>query len=183
MTTTQSNSRFLTLFKHEPSFMPTLFLLSTHTFSSIRNLPFFCTISYSSPTKYISEFHHTHILILGGTSGIGFCIAEANIEHGAHVCICGSKPAKLEKAISRLQSTYYKSAFTAFSHVSDRGIRRVKILFFKCRLNPGSSSCRERHAKAKIQTSPKSSRTHITYTTRPNLGVSNRAHCWLNGNV
>jgi len=56
----------------------------------------------------------TGVLILGGTSGIGFCVAEASLEHGAHVCISGSKPSKLSGAISRLQSSYPNLA----SHVS-----------------------------------------------------------------
>jgi len=67
-----------------------------------------------STTKYTSKLHSARVLILGGTSGIGFCVAEASLEHGAHVCISGSKPSKLSGAISRLQSSYPKLA----SHVS-----------------------------------------------------------------
>ena len=72
-----------------------------------------------SPTKYTSKLHDARVLIFGGTSGIGFCVAEAAIEHGAHVCICGSKQAKLEKAISRLQSSYPDSASKIVGHVCD----------------------------------------------------------------
>ena len=72
-----------------------------------------------SPTKYISKLRDAHVLIFGGTSGIGFCVAEAAIEHGAHVCICGSKQVKLEKTISRLQSSYPDSASKIVGHVCD----------------------------------------------------------------
>ncbi|KAM0803836.1 short chain dehydrogenase [Usnea florida] len=72
-----------------------------------------------SQTKYTSKLHDAHVLIFGGTSGIGFCVAEAAIEHGAHVCICGSKQVKLEKAVSRLQSSYPDSASKVVGHICD----------------------------------------------------------------
>lgn len=72
-----------------------------------------------SPTKYTSKLHDTRLLIFGGTSGMGFCVAEAAIEHGAHVCISGSKQDKLERAISRLQSTYPDSASKVSGHICD----------------------------------------------------------------
>lgn len=50
---------------------------------------------------------------------MGFCVAEAAIEHGAHVCICGSKQPKLEKAISRLQTSYPNSASKISGQVCD----------------------------------------------------------------
>ena len=71
------------------------------------------------PTKYISKLRDAHVLVFGGTSGIGFCVAEAAIEHGAYVCISGSKQAKLERAISRLQSTYPDSVPKVSGHVCD----------------------------------------------------------------
>ena len=58
------------------------------------------------PRKYTNKLHNKHILIFGGTSGIGYCIAEACLENGAHVTISGSNKAKLEKALSRLRNTY-----------------------------------------------------------------------------
>ena len=72
-----------------------------------------------STTKYTSKLHDSRVLIFGGTSGIGFCVAEAALEHGAHVCICGSKQAKLQGAISRLQSAYPDSASKVSGHVCD----------------------------------------------------------------
>ena len=72
-----------------------------------------------SPTKYTSKLHDTRLLIFGGTSGMGFCVAEAAIEHGAHVCISGSKQYKLERALSRLQSTYPDSASEVSGHICD----------------------------------------------------------------
>ena len=61
----------------------------------------------ASPTaKYISKLHESRVLVLGGTSGIGFCVAEAALEQGAQVWIASSTQHKLDHAVSRLQSSY-----------------------------------------------------------------------------
>ena len=69
--------------------------------------------------KYTSKLHDARVLVLGGTSGIGFCVAEAALEHGALVCISGSKQPKLDKAVSRLQSTYPEKTSNIYGHVCD----------------------------------------------------------------
>lgn len=70
-------------------------------------------------TKYTSKLHDDRVVVIGGTSGMGFCVAEAAIEHGAHVCISGSKQAKLDKAVARLKSAYPDSASKIAGHVCD----------------------------------------------------------------
>lgn len=57
-------------------------------------------------TKYLSKLSGKNVLIFGGTSGIGFCVAEACIEHGARVIISGSRASKLSKALERLRNSY-----------------------------------------------------------------------------
>ncbi|KUL91066.1 hypothetical protein ZTR_01012 [Talaromyces verruculosus] len=56
--------------------------------------------------KYTTKLANQRVLILGGTSGIGFCVAEAALEHGAHVVISGSNATKLNKAIEKLRTEY-----------------------------------------------------------------------------
>jgi NAD(P)-dependent dehydrogenase (short-subunit alcohol dehydrogenase family) len=58
------------------------------------------------PSKYINKLSGQNILILGGTSGIGFAVAEASIEHGANVFVSGSTPAKVSTTIERLRLAY-----------------------------------------------------------------------------
>lgn len=60
----------------------------------------------SLTTKYVSKLANARVLILGGTSGIGFCVAEAALEQGALVTISSSRPPKLEGALSRLRASY-----------------------------------------------------------------------------
>ncbi|PWY65391.1 NAD(P)-binding protein [Aspergillus eucalypticola CBS 122712] len=56
--------------------------------------------------KYTTKLAGKRVLILGGTSGIGFCVAEAALEHGADVIISSSHAAKVTKSIARLQDAY-----------------------------------------------------------------------------
>lgn len=61
----------------------------------------------SQPTsKYTSKLHNKRVLVLGGTSGIGFAVAEASIESGAIVVISGSRQPKIEATIERIKSSY-----------------------------------------------------------------------------
>ncbi|KAJ5306986.1 hypothetical protein PENANT_c003G02008 [Penicillium antarcticum] len=56
--------------------------------------------------KYTTKLVSKRILILGGTSGIGFCVAEAALEHGADVIISSSNAAKITATIAKLQDEY-----------------------------------------------------------------------------
>jgi len=60
----------------------------------------------SSHRKYASKLSGNRILILGGSSGIGFCVAEASLEHGTAVITSGSGSTKLTAAIGKLKVTY-----------------------------------------------------------------------------
>ena len=51
-----------------------------------------------------TKLHDANVLVLGGTSGIGFGVAKAALEQGARVCIASSRPEKLDDALRRLRS-------------------------------------------------------------------------------
>jgi NAD(P)-dependent dehydrogenase (short-subunit alcohol dehydrogenase family) len=55
----------------------------------------------------------TRVLIIGGTSGIGFAVARAALEHGASVLVASSRPEKVQSALSRLRAFYPDEQFTA----------------------------------------------------------------------
>ncbi|KAK3690490.1 short-chain dehydrogenase [Podospora appendiculata] len=57
----------------------------------------------ASPLKYTSKLQNKNVLVLGGTSGVGYSVAEAAIEHGANVTISGSNEPKLADALARLR--------------------------------------------------------------------------------
>lgn len=60
----------------------------------------------SDSTKYTSKLANTRILVIGGSSGIGFTVAEACVEHGAHVAISSSNPRRVESAVERIKNSY-----------------------------------------------------------------------------
>lgn len=54
--------------------------------------------------KYLSKLHDKTVLILGGTSGIGFAVAEAAWEFGAKVTISGSNQPKIDSKMEQMKS-------------------------------------------------------------------------------
>ena len=73
----------------------------------------------SNSSKYTSKLFNARVLVIGGTSGIGFCIAEAALENGAFVIVAGSSEAKLSKTLERLRSAYPASNSQVSGHICD----------------------------------------------------------------
>jgi hypothetical protein len=57
-------------------------------------------------TKYSTSLANKRILVIGGSSGIGFCVAEACVEHGALVTIASSSAQRVEAAVQRIERAY-----------------------------------------------------------------------------
>ncbi|CAM1502381.1 Fc.00g043650.m01.CDS01 [Cosmosporella sp. VM-42] len=53
---------------------------------------------------YINKLHNRRVLVVGGSTGIGFAVAEAALEHGADVIISSSNQSKIDKAVQRLET-------------------------------------------------------------------------------
>ncbi|CRG83539.1 hypothetical protein PISL3812_00891 [Talaromyces islandicus] len=58
------------------------------------------------PQHKFNKLEGARVLVLGGTSGIGFSVAEGSLEYGASVVIASSNPEKVENAVSRLRKAY-----------------------------------------------------------------------------
>lgn len=56
--------------------------------------------------KYTSKLVNARILIIGGSSGIGYSVAEASLENGASVIISSSRQTRIDAAIKQLLTTY-----------------------------------------------------------------------------
>lgn len=60
----------------------------------------------SDKVKYSNKLQGSRVLVIGGSSGIGFCTAEVCLEYGALVTIASSNASKVETAVSKLQASY-----------------------------------------------------------------------------
>ncbi|KAJ5272642.1 NAD(P)-binding protein [Penicillium angulare] len=60
----------------------------------------------TSNLKYSFKLANQRVLILGGSSGIGFAVAEAAFEQGAHLVLSSSNQTKLDSAAARIKETY-----------------------------------------------------------------------------
>ncbi|KAJ5922869.1 hypothetical protein N7516_010572 [Penicillium verrucosum] len=72
--------------------------------------------------KYGSKLVGKNILVFGGTSGIGYCVAEAALEQGASVFISGYNPNKLRSAVSNLLEAYPTAANRLNGKTSDLSV-------------------------------------------------------------
>lgn len=69
--------------------------------------------------KYLNKLQGSSILIIGGTSGLGFAVAEASLEYGASIVLAGRSETKIDEAIARLKSAYPEAADRFRGHVVD----------------------------------------------------------------
>ncbi|GKZ30767.1 hypothetical protein AbraIFM66950_010200 [Aspergillus brasiliensis] len=56
--------------------------------------------------KSITKLGGSRVIIFGGTSGIGFAVAAAALEHGASVFVTSSKKDNVDSAVATLKSSY-----------------------------------------------------------------------------
>jgi len=103
--------------------------------------------------KYTTKLSGKHVLIIGGSSGIGFAVAEACLEQGASVTISSSKQSRIEEAIERLSSAY--------------PTKKEKIAGYPCNL--GEESTLESNVETLFQKTGKVD--HIVFTAGDPLAI------------
>ncbi|KAJ5681318.1 NAD(P)-binding protein [Penicillium maclennaniae] len=59
-----------------------------------------------APAQHTDQLHGSRILVIGGTSGIGYAVSAAALHHGAVVTIVGSNIRKLKDSIARLKASF-----------------------------------------------------------------------------
>ncbi|KAL4943923.1 hypothetical protein BDV06DRAFT_210678 [Aspergillus oleicola] len=72
--------------------------------------------------KYTTKLLNSRILIVGGTSGLGFGAAQAVLEHGAReLILSSSSPNRIESAIAQLRKLYPGSTAKITGHACNLG--------------------------------------------------------------
>jgi NAD(P)-dependent dehydrogenase (short-subunit alcohol dehydrogenase family) len=69
--------------------------------------------------KHASKLAGKNILLIGGTSGIGFAVAEQALQDGANITISSSSKEKVSHSLDRLRTDYPEQAGNVHSYVAD----------------------------------------------------------------
>jgi NAD(P)-dependent dehydrogenase (short-subunit alcohol dehydrogenase family) len=63
-------------------------------------------MSAKDQIKYTNKLLNSRVLIIGGSSGLGYGVAEATLEHGALVAISSSNESRVNAATDKLKKSY-----------------------------------------------------------------------------
>lgn len=69
--------------------------------------------------KHTSKLAGKNILLIGGTSGIGFAVAEQALQDGANITISSSSKERVSQSLERLRTDYPEQVGNAHSYVAD----------------------------------------------------------------
>ena len=69
--------------------------------------------------KYADKLVGARVLVIGGTSGFGYCVAEAALQFGAILFVCSSKQGSVDKAVKRLKQDNPDNATNIQGQVCD----------------------------------------------------------------
>ncbi|GIZ44932.1 hypothetical protein CKM354_000811600 [Cercospora kikuchii] len=72
-------------------------------------------------TKYTQKLKGAKVLVIGGSSGIGYAVAEASIENGCTVIISSSNPDRVQKAVQKIQTAYPSAKNRISGHACNLG--------------------------------------------------------------
>lgn len=72
---------------------------------------------------FINKLQDKRVLVIGGSTGIGFAVAKAALEYGAHVIVSSSNQTKIDNAIKSLKD-----------HIQAAGLASPKVLGKTCDL-------------------------------------------------
>lgn len=111
--------------------------------------------------KYTSKLANNRILIIGGSSGIGYSVAEACLEYGASVIISSSQQTRIDKAIEQLLKTYPSA--------------KGRISGYACDLSSPSVEANIEH----LYTQCSGELDHIVFTAGEQLAVMPLEHATL----
>ena len=70
-------------------------------------------------TRYTDKLQGKRVLIIGGTAGIGYAVAEAAVEFGAHVTVASSQQGNVDNAVKKLKESYPNASSRIQGHICD----------------------------------------------------------------
>ncbi|KIW04494.1 uncharacterized protein PV09_04251 [Verruconis gallopava] len=76
--------------------------------------------------KYLNKLSGQRVLVLGGSAGIGYGVAEACLEFGCSVFISSSREQRVKNAVAQLQEAYPSKKEKIKGYVCDLGVEDVE---------------------------------------------------------
>lgn len=74
----------------------------------------------SNEQKFVNKLHGRRVLIIGGTSGLGFAVAEASVEYGvSKIILSSSQENRVNHAIAKLKKSYPHSPTEIIGYTCD----------------------------------------------------------------
>ncbi|KAG9193717.1 hypothetical protein G6011_03752 [Alternaria panax] len=111
--------------------------------------------------RYTNKLERSRILVIGGTSGLGYSVAEACLENGALVTISSSNKSRVDGAVSRL-----KDAYPSAADASNPRIRGLTV-------DLGKSDTLEQELKTllekTVESMPEKKLDHVVFTAGDKL--------------
>jgi NAD(P)-dependent dehydrogenase (short-subunit alcohol dehydrogenase family) len=112
--------------------------------------------------KHTNKLQGQRVLVIGGSSGIGFSAAEAALEHGAKVILSSSSQKKLDTAAARLRD-----------HGEANGLTSVDVTTKTCNLTDPLKL--EEEIKGLLEFATQDGKLdHVIYTAGDNLNLTPR---------
>ncbi|KAK0310153.1 hypothetical protein LTR82_014976 [Friedmanniomyces endolithicus] len=71
--------------------------------------------------KYTNKLKEKRVLVIGGSSGIGYGVAEACLENGSIVTISSSNQSRIDQTIAKLQAAYPSAQSRITGHACNLG--------------------------------------------------------------
>lgn len=113
----------------------------------------------SSALKYLNKLQNQRVLVVGGSTGMGYAAAEAALEYGANVIVSSSNQGKVDKAVGRLQQ-----------HLEDAQLPSRQILGKTCDLADPAGI--EENIKALLEFATQDGKLdHVVYTAGDALRI------------
>ncbi|KAE9365163.1 NAD(P)-binding protein [Stipitochalara longipes BDJ] len=78
------------------------------------------------PTQKYNKLAGKHVLVIGGTSGIGYAVAEACLESSARVTISSSSHSRVSSSLKSLKDAYPSTETKIFGQVCDLSNQTVE---------------------------------------------------------
>ena len=92
--------------------------------------------------KYAIKLEGKLVVVIGGTSGIGFAVAEACVEYGANVVVASRTQSNIDKTVAAFKTSYPRASSRIRGHTCNLGADNLEpeiVKLFEYATNGGTT--------------------------------------------